>query len=136
MWRRVQDSNLRRIAPRVFETRAIGRYANPPLRAREESNLQPPGPQPGVLSIELRALLASIIAFWSSNYLFSRGKLRLSQSAALSTNVGLIYSLKERYGISACFIFSLSDSWKVRISSPGINASVLMWRVSKFSLFL
>jgi hypothetical protein len=25
-------------------------------RAREESNLQPPGPQPSVLSIELRAL--------------------------------------------------------------------------------
>ena len=44
------------LLPRVFETRAIGRYANPPLRAREESNLQPPGPQPGVLSIELRAL--------------------------------------------------------------------------------
>ena len=25
------------------------------VRAREESNLQPPGPQPGVLSVELRA---------------------------------------------------------------------------------
>lgn len=32
------------------------------LRAREESNLQPPGPQPGVLSIELRALASTILA--------------------------------------------------------------------------
>ena len=31
------------------------------MRAREESNLQPPGPQPGVLSVELRALLSSIL---------------------------------------------------------------------------
>ena len=29
------------------------------LRAREESNLQPPGPQPGVLSFELRAQIVS-----------------------------------------------------------------------------
>ncbi len=31
-------------------------------RAREESNLQPPGPQPGVLSIELRAQVESIVS--------------------------------------------------------------------------
>ena len=33
------------------------------MRAREESNLQPPGPQPGVLSIELRALITAILAY-------------------------------------------------------------------------
>ena len=71
--RRVQDSNLCRVAPRVFETRAIVRYANPPVyaervkRAREESNLQPPGPQPGVLSVELRALESLFYYFLDKN---------------------------------------------------------------------
>ena len=36
------------------------------VRAREELNLQPPGPQPGVLSVELRALVSRIIVIdWS-----------------------------------------------------------------------
>lgn len=36
-------------------------------RAREESNLQPPGPQPGVLSIELRALANYAVLFYLIN---------------------------------------------------------------------
>lgn len=36
------------------------------MRAREESNLQPPGPQPGVLSIELRA---QVVVFYRTQWL-------------------------------------------------------------------
>lgn len=46
------------LRPRVFETRAIGRYANPPgfwsMRTRVGSNHQPQDPQSCTLSIELR----------------------------------------------------------------------------------
>ena len=47
------------LLPRVFETRAIGHYANPPyprtVCAWRDSNLQPLDPQSNALSIKLQA---------------------------------------------------------------------------------
>lgn len=83
--RRVQDSNLCRVTPLVFETNAIGRYANPPyfLVHPPRFELGSTAPQAATLSIELRVLLHPVL--YQINF----------EEASLQTNWPLYQVLKE-----------------------------------------